>query len=218
MLPLLLSAAIGASTLLQHTVRPCLLACHPLRVSRSRSPRAVLASADGEPNTDDEGEEDDYLDELDDMLTKAAAGQPVRPRNGAGKSVAQGAQVSGERDRGLRGSLKIGDGLEIGRSLYDEILASFEAFADRPSQQFLLGLLALLLGFYASHGQVLGGGDQGGRWEYVSGAVATFVVERVSRSYHSRSMATRSPRLKLLNAFNVGFMYGIVLDALKFGG
>ena len=82
----------------------------------------------------------------------------------------------------------------------------------------MLGGLALLLGFWVSHGQALGGGDQGLRWEYVSGGVATLVVERITRGYYKVPAAERSPNLQLLNAFKVGFFYGAVLDALKFGG
>ena len=65
---------------------------------------------------------------------------------------------------------------------------------------------------------MLGGGDQGGRWEYASGAVATVVVERITRGFYDVPFERRSPTLQLLNAFKVGFFYGCVLDALKFGG
>ena len=94
----------------------------------------------------------------------------------------------------------------------------YDDFTSSPSAQLMLGSLALLAGFFVSHGQVLGGGDQGGRWEYVSGAFATIVVERLTRGYYDVPFEERSPTMRLLHAFKVGFMYGIVLDALKFGG
>jgi hypothetical protein len=52
----------------------------------------------------------------------------------------------------------------------------------------------------------------------VSGGAATFVVERISRSHWSKDPRERSPTLRLVNAFSVGFVYGCILDALKFAG
>jgi len=100
----------------------------------------------------------------------------------------------------------------------DELDASLSEYPDSPSQQFLLGSLALLVGFFASHSWIIGGGDQGGRWEYLSSFVATFVVERITVDYYSRADAGRSPTLRLIQAFKVGFVYGFVLDAIKFAG
>ena len=54
--------------------------------------------------------------------------------------------------------------------------------------------------------------------QYLSGAICMLVVERIDRAYSSRPHAMRSPTLRLLNAFKVGFIYGAVLDALKFAG
>jgi hypothetical protein len=104
------------------------------------------------------------------------------------------------------------------RTLLYELKTAYDEFTAKPSQQFLLGSLALLVGFFVSHGQVLGGGDQGGRWEYASAAVATLVVERITRGYYKLPLEQRSPTMRLLHAFKVGFFYGAVLDALKFGG
>ena len=46
----------------------------------------------------------------------------------------------------------------------------------------------------------------------------TVVVERITRGFYDVPFERRSPTLQLLNAFKVGFFYGCVLDALKFGG
>ena len=92
------------------------------------------------------------------------------------------------------------------RKLLDEVLISLEEYSERPSQQLVLGSLALLIGFFAAHGQAIGGGDQGGRWEYVSGGVAIFVIERVTRGYYALPMAQRSVTMRLLHAFKVGFV------------
>ena len=100
----------------------------------------------------------------------------------------------------------------------DEFDVAFSEYEDRPTQQFVLGAASLLFGFFVSHGQTLGGGDQGGRWEYLSSIVAMFVVERITVEYHSRAAHRRTPSLKLLHAFKVGFLYGVVLDAIKFAG
>jgi hypothetical protein len=149
----------------------------------------------------------EFLDDLDRQLRLASS-----PRL-ADQLRSQREQRQRERSNSLIAPVG-----SIFRRLLDEVIVSYDEYTERPSQQLLLGSLALLFGFFVAHGQLLGGGDQGGRWEYVSGGVAIFVVERITRGYYALPMSDRSPTLRLLHAFKVGFVYGCVLDALKLGG
>jgi hypothetical protein len=194
--------------------------------------RSILATVSGPPapppppEDDDEGipiedrDDAEFLDELD------ASFEDIRlAANGIQPSARPGIRTRGAKRSRRRRRPSPRDADEDGaqrlrgaRLLLDELEASYDSFTERPSQQFLLGTLALLLGFFVAQGQALGGGDQGGRWEYVSGGAATFVVERISRSHWSKDPRERSPTLRLVNAFSVGFVYGCILDALKFAG
>ena len=176
----------------------------PPRLYRCPPAQAVLGV--GGPSDDDEDDEEDdsapfgsdeeLLDELESQLD---IGGPAARRSRSRRATPRRARQGREEFRFL---------LDGPTSLFSELKDSYDEYTERPSQQFLLGSLALLVGFFVSHGQVLGGGDQGGRWEYVSGAVAVLVVERVSRGYYQIPMKDRSPTLRLLNAFKVGFCYG----------
>jgi hypothetical protein len=181
----------------------------------------LIATVNAPRGDDDPDDEDDevFLSALDSSLRDvrdAAAGRPPRPE----ARRDSGLGVGSEREGGLasedgRGQFQPS---KLARTTLDELKDSFDAYTERPSQQFVLGALAMLFGFYVSHGQLTGGGDQGGRWEYASAGVATFVVERITRGYWAVPMESRTPTLKLLQAFRVGYMYGIVLDALKLAG
>lgn len=171
---------------------------------------------DEEPEDEDEidgAPDEEYLDELEASLEQALTNRRQRPLPARAAFRRRRSPPPQQPERDPRSAP-----LEFSRELFAELKMSFDAFTEKPSQQFILGGFALLLGFYISHGQLLGGGDQGLRWEYVSSIFATFVVVRVSKQYYSRPPEQRSPTLRLLNAFNVGFMYGIVLDAIKFAG
>lgn len=200
----------------------------PLPPSINRA-GAVWATVAGPPPPPPEEEDDvpvedredaEFLDELDasfEEIRLAAIGRRPSAR------ARPGVRARGPRGRRRRLSprdTKEDDNLRLRgvRQLIEELEASYDSLIERPSQQLLLGSLALLLGFFVAQGQALGGGDQGGRWEYVSAGAATFVVERISRSHWRKDARERSPTLRLLNAFNVGFVYGCILDALKFAG
>ena len=193
----------------------------------------VLATVSGQPQPRDREngedgmsqsqEDDEFLDELDasfQEIRDAADGRPRRIRARGGLR-ARSSGRPGTRRPLVDGEIEDSDAnlrFRSARRLLEELGESYDSISERPSQQLLLGTLALLLGFFVAQGQALGGGDQGGRWEYVSAGAATFVVERISRSHWRRDPRERSPTLKLLNAFNVGFVYGCILDALKFAG
>ena len=175
----------------------------PPRSCRCLSAQAVLGVSSGGPSDSDDDDDDDddstpfQSDEelLDELESQLGIGRLPRDRRATPRRGRQGR----EQFRFL---------LDGPSSLFSELKGSYDEYTERPSQQFLLGSLALLVGFFVSHGQVLGGGDQGGRWEYVSGAVAVLVVERISRGYYQTRLKDRSPTLRLLNAFKVGFCYG----------
>ena len=190
--------------------------CRPVFAQQSRA-----GSSDEDEDEDvDVIEDEAFLEELDaslDQMRMASAGR--RPRASRG-GVRRRGSSSGSSSGG--GSSDGGDEgrtpLRLARQLVGELEGSYDQYTDGPSQKLLLGTLALLLGFFVAQGQALGGGDQGGRWEYLSAGAATLVVERISRAHWRRRPEERSPTLRLLNSFNVGFVFGCVLDALKFAG
>lgn len=189
------------------------------RTHRRTEPVAVFGGPRDDGVDDDDtppfDEEDEaFLDSLEVSLRQAAAGRPPRPRGRTAALDRQRAIARSKRPEGKPSFLPT----EKVLSVFDELREAYDTQTESPSQKFLLGALALLFGFYVSHGQLLGGGDQGGRWEYVSGAAATVVVERITRGYYNVPQRQRSPTLDLLNAFKVGFLYGIALDAIKFAG
>ena len=200
----------------------------PPSISRAGAVWATVAGPPSPPPEDDDDEEEEvpaedrddaeFLDELDasfEEIRLAATGRrpSARARPGVRARGPRRRRLN-PRDAGEDDNLR----LRGVRQLLEELEASYDSLTERPSQQLLLGSLALLLGFFVAQGQALGGGDQGGRWEYVSAGAATFVVERISRSHWRKDPRERSPTLRLLNAFNVGFVYGCILDALKFAG
>ena len=148
--------------------------------------------------------EEEFLDDLEAELRRA--------RTGRGRRSTRPRATPPPRPRGRRVLP-----LEDAGSLIGELRSAADGYADRPSQQLLLGTLALLVGFYVAQGLTPGIVGQGGYWEYVAGGVTIFVVERITTSYYSRPLAARSPTLRLVHAFKVGFVYGCVLDALKLG-
>ena len=176
-----------------------------------RSHTKVMQLDDDDTDRAPDDLDDSFLDALESQLKLVARGPEGRAR----------ARLRASRDGLDDVRRKSGPLVPLTRTLRRlsaEAVGSLNEYSESPSQQLLLGSLALLVGFFVSHGQALGGGDQGGRWEYVSGGVAVFVVERITRGYYELPMAKRSPTLRLLHAFKVGFVYGCVLDALKLGG
>jgi hypothetical protein len=194
MIALWLSLAASHSSL----VSPRIPAIRLPNIHRCPPVVCVLGVPADDGDEDDDEADEQFLDELEFTLRQDRSGR--RPN-----------RVRPNRER-------FGAPLAGVRTLFGELKESYDDYASKPSQQLLLGSLALLFGFFVSHGQLLGGGDQGGRWEYASGLVATLVVERITKGYYKIKPDDRSPTLQLLNAFKVGFFYGCVLDALKFGG
>ena len=189
-------------------VVPCPIYTSALGRSRAL---AQMQLKDGEMDRIDDDLDSSILDDLETQLRLAARGPVARKR----------ARLRASRD-GLddvrRANGPLGPVGPVLRRLSSELAGSLNEYSESPSQQLILGSLALLFGFYVANGQFLGGGDQGGRWEYVSGGVAVFLVERITRGYYALPQARRSPTLRLLNAFKVGFFYGCALDAFKLGG
>lgn len=161
------------------------------------------AEADGADGSDFEAD-DAFMDELAEGLQRGTEGRPPRARS---RAASRGDPEADQLNP-----------LRLTRSLWDELLSSYDDYTDKPSQQFVLGTLSLLVGFWFAQGLTPGVVGQGGYWEYVAGGVTIFIVERITRAYYRRPLAARSPTLRLLNAFKVGFVYGCTLDALKLGG
>ena len=100
---------------------------------------------------------------------------------------------------------------------FTQLAADYDEWVSNPGQELLLGAAALLAGNFLAHYTDTTFG-QSGFWETVVGAVATFVVERISREYFMTPARDRTATLKLLNALKVGFLFGLTLDALKLAG
>ena len=77
--------------------------------------------------------------------------------------------------------------------------------------------MSLLVGFYLA-GALSTIFGAAGFWEPTIALGPLFVGEAISRRYYSLPMEERSQTIRLLNALKVGFMLGIVLDALKLAG
>lgn len=102
-------------------------------------------------NDDDEDEDesfiadDEYLDELESELSRGMAREPSGRRTPRRRQPRRDIDSASGRARLAR----IFDG---SRTLFDELRISYDEFTARPSQQFLLGALALLIGFWVAHG------------------------------------------------------------------
>ena len=187
-------------------------------VPRHVPARATSDSPQGKSGADAGGKgEDDADDELDEVFLSGLE-EDLRLLSTREESIGRAEARARARDPTRSRPSPLSPVQGALRDAFSELKGSYDGYSSSPSQQLLLGTLALLVGFYVSHGQVLGGGDQGGRWEYVSAGVAIVVVERLTTGYYSVPMKRRPPTLKLLHAFKVGFLFGCVLDAIKLAG
>lgn len=59
---------------------------------------------------------------------------------------------------------------------------------------------------------------QSGYWEYISSLVSLILCEAITFEYWSKPKRERGPKVVLLNSMKVGFLYGIVLNAIKVAG
>ncbi len=164
---------------------------------------------DGVEDSLDETEE--YLDALDDALRAAASGAAAPPN----RRVRERLSSTGTRRRQPRVLRKA---LGTVRGLSDELQDSYSRFQDEPAVRLSLGTLSLLVGWWVAEGLTPGVVGQGGYWEYVAGIVAMVAVERITEYYWKRPNSDRSTALQLLQAFKVGFVYGCVVDAIKYAG
>lgn len=94
---------------------------------------------------------------------------------------------------------------------------AYDDFLERPGQPLLLGSLSMLVGFYLA-GALSTIFGAAGFWEPTIALGPLLVGETISRRYYSLPMEQRSQTIRLLQALKVGFMLGIVLDALKLAG
>lgn len=94
---------------------------------------------------------------------------------------------------------------------------AYNDFLERPGQPLLLGSLSMLVGFYMA-GALSTIFGAAGFWEPTIALGPLLVGETISRRYYSLPMEQRSQTIRLLQALKVGFMLGIVLDALKLAG
>ena len=93
----------------------------------------------------------------------------------------------------------------------------YDDFLRKPGQPLVLGSLSILFGFYLA-GALSTIFGAAGIWEPTVALGPTLVCEAVTRGYYSRAHEDRSQTLKLLQACKCGFLFGIVVDALKLAG
>lgn len=156
-----------------------------------------------------QGDEDDlFFGDLEAELQRVSAGE-----GGSGVlRKSRQARRSQEADPFGRDRSRVG----ISR-FFSQLARDYDEWVSNPGQELLLGTVALLLGNYIGHFLDTGLG-QAGWWETVIGAVCTFVCEQISREYYITRQRDRTATLKMLNALKVGFLFALVIDALKLAG
>lgn len=100
---------------------------------------------------------------------------------------------------------------------FSQLARDYDEWVSNPGQELLLGTVALLLGNYIGHFLDTSLG-QAGWWETAIGAVATFVCEQISREYYITQHRDRTATLRHLQALKVGFLFALIIDALKLAG
>ena len=170
------------------------------------------------------GDEDDaYLNELEDALSDSAlqrrrANENAAQRLQRGLNLRRDGRPSARRRRPRPASpvrwTRDSTRLE---KLPGTIRDAYDDFLERPGRPLVLGSLSLLVGFYLA-GALSTIFGAAGFWEPTIALGPLFVGEAISRRYYSLPMEERSQTIRLLNALKVGFMLGIVLDALKLAG
>jgi hypothetical protein len=174
---------------------------------RGRGSRIVCQARgdDGDDNFASGRSDDEYLEELEAQLLKAAT-----RRSGLRRSASRGSRraVGPARSRGA-----LTDRLDV----RGDLVSAINDYATSPGRGLLLGSLFMLVGFYFAHfiDCVFG---QSGYWETFVGFVCTLLTENVTRAYYTTPSDQRSPLLKFTNSFKVGLYYGFFLDAIKMAG
>ncbi|KAL1529989.1 hypothetical protein AB1Y20_000915 [Prymnesium parvum] len=191
----------------------------PLRPSPPRSPvlRAALPA------------DDEYLSDLEDDLQRLAAPRSLFDFGGRRNSIAGQLQRREAEQKRARQRLALRQQLPSRarppltrestqlRNLPATLRSIYTHYLTSPGQPFLLGSLAILIGFYLAGSLSTIFGAKG-FWEPVIALGPLLVSERVTREYYTRSSAERSQTLKLFNAMKNGFYLGVVIDALKLAG
>lgn len=198
-------------------------ASHRVPLQFTRGARASLVRAQV-PGREDE----EYLNDLEDALSSSAfpaSSAAARRRSGNGNAaqrLRRGLNLR-ERPSGRRRKPRPESPVRWTRDstrlekLPGTIRDAYDDFLERPGQPLLLGSLSLLVGFYLA-GALSTVFGAAGFWEPTIALGPLLVGESISRRYYSLPMEQRSQTIRLLQALKVGFMLGIVLDALKLAG
>ena len=175
--------------------------------SRASSLRAQL---------DESAEDDEYLSELENSLSGSSATGPRGSRLQRGLRFPRAVPAQRRKKRPTTPVRWTRDSTRLAK-LPETIRDAYDDFLERPGQPLLLGSLALLIGFYLAGALSTVFGAKG-FWEPTIALGPLAVGEAISKRYYSLPQEQRSQTIMLLNALKVGFMVGIVLDALKLAG
>lgn len=85
-----------------------------------------------------------------------------------------------------------------------------------PWRRISLFIICLLLGFFAGTAVSTIAGQEA-RLELTVGAVLLVITELITRLAYSKRSITNSLWVGLLNAFRLGFIYSMYVEALKLG-
>ncbi|KAL1528457.1 hypothetical protein AB1Y20_009802 [Prymnesium parvum] len=163
--------------------------------------------------------EDEFLDSLEQQLRAVGSRQPMPDRRPPLVEFATNSKRpprSRRRPANLLRAERAPPAVTFTRQLLDDVVRSYHEFG-RPERKLLLGSAAILIGFFLSEltQDVFG---QSGYWEYVSSLVALILCETITFEHWSRPRRRRGTAILLLNTLKVGFIFGIVLNAIKMAG
>jgi len=101
--------------------------------------------------------------------------------------------------------------------LFDRTVEGVGSWLRNPWRRFSVLLISLLLGnFFGTAVSTIAG--QAAEWDIVVAAMLVVLTELVSRlTYRAPAKTGRSLLLQILNAFKIGLIYSLFVEAFKLG-
>ena len=215
------------ATLVSLSTAPCLPRGSLALVRRHVGGDMTTRWRHGDPRAQASGDDADMDDDLNEQLFLAdlevALTQPRSPQFSGDEPTLLRVQQRRRRRQGQPARRRRGPAPAFTReetqlaNLPSTLRRAYDDFLERPGQPLILGSLALLVGFYLA-GALSTVFGAAGFWEPTIALGPLTLTELITRRYYSRPMSERSQTLRLLNALKVGFLFGVVLDALKLAG
>ncbi|MGD1902659.1 MAG: DUF565 domain-containing protein [Geitlerinemataceae cyanobacterium] len=100
--------------------------------------------------------------------------------------------------------------------IFDVAVAGLQQWARNPWRRISLVAIALLLGFFFGTAVTTIAGQEA-RLDITIAAVLILGTEAISRLAYSRRAISKTFLVVLLNAFRIGFIYSMYVEALKLG-